>query len=85
MTPLEDFLARCDAAAKALAIETSALSNLLLFDSRRLAQLAEGKDIGVRRLAEAEADLADLLADPKAFRERRRAEAADRASRKAAA
>lgn len=80
MTPLEAFLARCDVAAKTLEIERTALSNLLLFDSRRLDQLADGKDIGVRRLAEAEADLTDLLADEKAFRQRRRAEAASRKS-----
>lgn len=78
MSPLEAFLAKCDAACAALKMDRTALSNLLLFDSRRLDLLAAGKDIGVRRLEEADADLVSFLADPKAFRQRRRAEAANR-------
>lgn len=60
MTSLEAFLARCDAVAARMGITRSALSNRLLFDSRRLDLIEQGKDIGVRRLARAEETLAEM-------------------------
>ena len=61
---LDDFIARCDALAKRLDITRSALSNRLLFDSRRLDAIAkDGKDIGVRRMETALADLARMEAE----------------------
>lgn len=63
MTDLTVFLARCDAVAEALGITRTALSNRLLFDSHRLDEIAAGKDIGVRRLARAEADLTRMEAE----------------------
>ena len=60
MSDLQSFLARCDAVAAKLGIKRTALSNRLLFDSHRLDLIEAGKDIGVRRLQRAEADLSEM-------------------------
>lgn len=60
MTQLEAFLARCDVVAARLQITRTALSNRLLFDSRRLDLIAQGKDIGVRRLQRALTELREM-------------------------
>lgn len=62
MSDLESFLLRCDRVADKIGITRSALSNRLLFDSRRLDLIEKGKDIGVRRLQRAHSDLAQMEA-----------------------
>lgn len=63
MTQIEEFISRCDAVAVALGITRPALSNRLLFDSRRLDLIALGEvDIGVMRLQQAQEDLKVIAA-----------------------
>lgn len=63
MNPISDFLARCDAVAQRRGIRRSTLSTLLFNDGKRLDQLASGSsDVGVKRLAEAEAELGRVAA-----------------------
>lgn len=60
---ISDFLLRCDSYCEARRISRARLSTLIFNDGKKLTALAEGADIGTRRLARASADLARLEAD----------------------
>lgn len=61
---LSAFLRLCDGAARDLGISRSTLSTKLFTDGKRLDTLNGGKsDIGIRRLAAAEVELATLVAN----------------------
>jgi hypothetical protein len=57
---LSAFLTRCDVVAAGLGLKRSTLSTRIFRDGKSLTQLHQGRDIGVRRLAKAEAELAEL-------------------------
>lgn len=58
---LQNFLDRCDAECNRLGVKRSTLSTRLFKDGKRLNQIASGNsDIGIGRLALAEADLAAM-------------------------
>lgn len=57
-----DFVARCDRFASERGVSRVWMSKRLFSDTRKLDQLANGEaDVGVRRLAKADADLAALI------------------------
>lgn len=60
MSQLQAFLDRCDAYAAKRGWRRSTLSTHLFNDGSRLEQIAAGKDVGVRRLERATADLTAL-------------------------
>ncbi len=61
---LQRFLQRCDEIGTELKLRRSSLSTRLFADGKRLEKLSSGEsDIGIGRLARAEADLAALATD----------------------
>lgn len=60
--PLTGFLSRCDTVAEKLGIKPSTLSLRVFRDGKTLKQIAAGRDVGVRRLAEAERALTAIEA-----------------------
>lgn len=60
MSDLQTFLDRCDRFAEERGWRRSTLSTRLFNDGGRLDQLASGRDIGVRRLDRAKADLSKM-------------------------
>lgn len=60
MISLEEFMTRCTALAEKRGWKRSTLSTRLFNDGSRLDQLANGKDIGTRRLERAITDLTTL-------------------------
>lgn len=58
---LNAFIERCDGLASAMNIKRSTLSLRVFFDGKALDQIANGtRDVGVRRLAAAEREVARL-------------------------
>ena len=58
---LAAFLQRCDAFAEEIGVKRSSLSTTLFADGKRLDQIAAGgSDVGIGRLAEAEAALSAM-------------------------
>lgn len=61
---LAAFLRRCDDATVRLGVKRSTLSTKLFNDGQRLKQIVAGGDIGIGRLAAAEARLSELEGSP---------------------
>lgn len=71
---LQAFLSRCDAFAGRRGIQRATLSTKLFDDGKRLREIASGvSDVGIARLARAEAKLSELEGSSPSQRARARA------------